>query len=41
MIRRLAACAALAVLFVPFGAAAADDGLEITFNDTAASAIPS
>ena len=33
MIRRLAACAALAVLFVPFGAAAADDDLEITFND--------
>jgi cytochrome c len=33
MIRRLAACAALAVLFVPFGTAAADDDLEITFND--------
>ena len=33
MIRRLAACATLAVLFVPFGAAVAADDLEITFND--------
>ena len=33
MIRRLAACAALAALLWPFEAAAADDDLEITFND--------
>ena len=33
MIRRLAACAALAALLCPFDAAAADDDLEITFND--------
>jgi cytochrome c len=33
MIRRLAACAALAALLCPFEAAAADDDLEITFND--------
>ena len=33
MIRRLAACAALAALLCPLEAAAADDDLEITFND--------
>jgi cytochrome c len=33
MIRRLAACAALAATLGPFGPAAADDDLEITFND--------
>jgi cytochrome c len=33
MIGRLARCAALVALLVPFQAAAADDDLEITFND--------
>jgi cytochrome c len=33
MIRRLAVCAALAALLGPLQAAAADDDLEITFND--------
>ena len=33
MIRRLAACAALVALLCPFEAIAADDDLEISFND--------
>lgn len=33
MIRRLAVCAALAALLSPIQARAADDGLEITYND--------
>ena len=33
MLGRLARCAALATLLVPFQAAAADDDLEIAFND--------
>lgn len=33
MIGRLALCAALAALLCPFAAGAADDDLEITFND--------